>query len=303
MVKFSKELRVGIFAIIAIAVFYVGFNYLKGKNFLTNQTVYYAIFDDAKGLIPSNPVVVNGVPVGQVLTVDLDPTNGNKVLVGLEVRTDLPLPIGSEALLSSEILSSTAIVLDIKTGSENHQIGDTLASGVNLGLTDQITTTLTPVVDELDSTIKQVNNFLNNLNNQRIDSIFSEILATGQNLNVATAILQMRLAESMDGINTTLANLNDAQTGLRPILAKLNAAADTISSLELQQTIDDLDEAVISLTGVIDSAQYGSGTLAMLISDSTLYTNINTLSVSLDSLVNDVNDDPRKYLWPLGRKK
>jgi len=302
-VKFSKELRVGIFAIIAIAVFYVGFNYLKGKNFLTNQTVYYAIFDDAKGLIPSNPVVVNGVPVGQVLTVDLDPTNGNKVLVGLEVRTDLPLPIGSEALLSSEILSSTAIVLDIKTGSENHQIGDTLASGVNLGLTDQITTTLTPVVDELDSTIKQVNNFLNNLNNQRIDSIFSEILATGQNLNVATAILQMRLAESMDGINTTLANLNDAQTGLRPILAKLNAAADTISSLELQQTIDDLDEAVISLTGVIDSAQYGSGTLAMLISDSTLYTNINTLSVSLDSLVNDVNDDPRKYLWPLGRKK
>lgn len=301
--KFSKELRVGIFAIIAIAVFYVGFNYLKGKNFLTNQTVYYAIFDDAKGLIPSNPVVVNGVPVGQVLTVDLDPTNGNKVLVGLEVRTDLPLPIGSEALLSSEILSSTAIVLDIKTGSENHQIGDTLASGVNLGLTDQITTTLTPVVDELDSTIKQVNNFLNNLNNQRIDSIFSEILATGQNLNVATAILQMRLAESMDGINTTLANLNDAQTGLRPILAKLNAAADTISSLELQQTIDDLDEAVISLTGVIDSAQYGSGTLAMLISDSTLYTNINTLSVSLDSLVNDVNDDPRKYLWPLGRKK
>ncbi|MEL6536791.1 MAG: MlaD family protein [Bacteroidota bacterium] len=301
--KFSKELRVGVFAIIAIAVFYVGFNYLKGKNFLTTQTVYYAIFDDAKGLIPSNPIVVNGVPVGSVLTVELDPANGNRVLVGMEVRADLPLPLGSTALLSSEILSSTAIVLDIKTGSETHQTGDTLASGVNLGLTDQITTTLTPVVDELDSTIKQVNNFLNNLNNQRIDSIFSEILATGQNLNVATAILQMRLAESMDGINTTLANLNDAQTGLKPILAKLNAAADTISSLELQQTIDDLDEAVVSLTGVIDSAQYGSGTLAMLINDSTLYTNINTLSISLDSLVNDVNDDPKKYLWPLGRRK
>lgn len=294
--KFSKELRVGLFAIVSLALLYVGFNYLRGVNVFDDQEVYYTVFDDAKGLIPSNPVVVNGVPVGQVKSVNLVPALGNKVVVGLEVRNDLELGIGTRALLTSEILSSTAILLDVKTGPKNHVYGDTLIGQVSLGLTDQITQTLTPVVDELDSTIRQVNTFLNSLNNNRIDSIFSEVLATSQNLNLATAILQARLAESMEGINKTLANLNDEKNGLRPIMAKLNAAADTLSSLELQQTVDDLDMAIANINTVLDSAQHGQGTLAKLINDSTLYHNINSLTVSLDSLVTDVEKNPKKYV-------
>lgn len=295
--KFSREIRVGLFAVVSIVVLYIGFNYLKGKDFLKSNKYYYTVFEDAKGLIPSNPVVLNGVPVGQVSDVQLFPSRGNLVVVTLEIRQDLPIPEGTEAVLSSEILSSTAIVLSIATdGVGNHNEYDTLAGHVSLALTDQITNALTPVVDELDSTIKKVNAFLGNLNKKRIDSIFTEVLLTSQNLNLATAILQSRLAESMDGINTTLSSLNNSQTGLRPILNKLNIAADTISSLELQSTIDELHEAISDFDVLIDSAQNGSGTLAKLINDSTLYYNISTLTVSLDSLVNDVKNHPKKYV-------
>ena len=296
--KFSKEIRVGLLAIISIAIFYLGFNYLKGRNFLSTNKTYYAFYQDVKGLIPSNPVVLNGVPVGQVTDVELIPKLGNKILVTIEVRQDLPLGPGTAAVLRSDILSSTAIVLEIQNPDNPLKGNDTLAGTVELALTDQVAQTLEPVVDELDSTVKKVNAFLSSLNNNRgkTDSIFSEVLATTRNLNVLTAVNQTRIANALDGLNKTLNDLNDAQTGIRPLLSKLNMAADTINSLELTETVKNLNSSLAQIDSVLYKAQNGDGSIAKLLNDSTFHDNISSLSYSLDSLVQDFQANPKKYL-------
>ena len=44
--KLSSEARVGLLAIVAMAMFYFGFNFLKGTDFFSKTSDYYAIFDN-----------------------------------------------------------------------------------------------------------------------------------------------------------------------------------------------------------------------------------------------------------------
>jgi phosphoribosylamine-glycine ligase len=41
---------------------------MKGKSFFTSDNIYYAKFDNVDGLEQSNPVSINGLKVGQVVT-------------------------------------------------------------------------------------------------------------------------------------------------------------------------------------------------------------------------------------------
>ena len=61
-----KETKIGLFAIITIALALWGYNYLRGFNVLAKTTVIYAVFEDVSGLRISSPVRINGLQVGLV---------------------------------------------------------------------------------------------------------------------------------------------------------------------------------------------------------------------------------------------
>jgi phospholipid/cholesterol/gamma-HCH transport system substrate-binding protein len=65
-VKISKEVKVGLLAIVSGVVLYLGFNFLKGVDFLSPNNSYYAVYDNVDGLTVSNPVTLNGLAVGRV---------------------------------------------------------------------------------------------------------------------------------------------------------------------------------------------------------------------------------------------
>ncbi|HSR37423.1 MAG TPA: hypothetical protein VLL95_00810, partial [Phnomibacter sp.] len=58
--KISNETKVGALTVITVTLFILGFNFLKGKNPLKRSQYYYARFDAIEGLVPSNPVIMNG---------------------------------------------------------------------------------------------------------------------------------------------------------------------------------------------------------------------------------------------------
>ena len=62
----SKELKVALLGIVALAALYIGFNFLKGSNLLSSDRTYFAKYDNVDGLTVGNPVILNGVKVGQV---------------------------------------------------------------------------------------------------------------------------------------------------------------------------------------------------------------------------------------------
>ena len=64
--KYTKEIKAGLIALLAIVGFVILFQFMKGKSFFTSDNIYYAKFDNVDGLEQSNPVSINGLKVGQV---------------------------------------------------------------------------------------------------------------------------------------------------------------------------------------------------------------------------------------------
>ena len=63
---FTKEVKIGVAFIAALACIFFGINYLKGINIFTPSNHYYAEFDQLGGLVTSYGVFVKGYKVGQV---------------------------------------------------------------------------------------------------------------------------------------------------------------------------------------------------------------------------------------------
>ena len=65
----SRETKIGILAVITIALSIWGYKFIKGKNILSTSQTFYIDFDNVLGLKPSTPVTVRGLQVGSVIDV------------------------------------------------------------------------------------------------------------------------------------------------------------------------------------------------------------------------------------------
>ncbi|HEY8401520.1 MAG TPA: MlaD family protein, partial [Cytophagaceae bacterium] len=110
----SKEVKVGLLALVAGVILYIGFNFLKGVDFFSPTKRYYVKYDNIDGLTVSNPVILNGLVVGRVNNITLIPKENYKVVVELEIDDELTLGDSTYALLANtDLLGGKSIVLDI----------------------------------------------------------------------------------------------------------------------------------------------------------------------------------------------
>jgi len=100
----GKEVKVGLFATVTLVALYFGFNFLKGVDFFSSRTKYYAVYDNVDQLERSNKVLVSGYAVGRVSKISILPKKHNKVLVELEIDSDVILGDSTKAILTSEII-------------------------------------------------------------------------------------------------------------------------------------------------------------------------------------------------------
>ena len=59
--KFKREFKVGIFAVIVIAVAWWGIKWLGGQNVLLTSNIYYVYYDDVSGLQESSRVKLRAI--------------------------------------------------------------------------------------------------------------------------------------------------------------------------------------------------------------------------------------------------
>ncbi|MBL4605709.1 MAG: MCE family protein, partial [Flavobacteriaceae bacterium] len=85
----SKELKTGIVAVVIIAVFIWGFNFLKGENiFESNSRVFYIEYENIRGLNKSSGVSINGLQVGKVSEISFNGDTGKKGMLIVKISLD-----------------------------------------------------------------------------------------------------------------------------------------------------------------------------------------------------------------------
>ncbi len=292
--KISKEFRVGLLAVISISILYLGFNFLKGIDFLSPNNTYYAVYQNIDGLNVSNPVMINGFSVGRVSKIEILQGRDNQLLVSLDISNDQVLGARTRAVIKSDLLGTKAIHLDSIQSGAPLQDGDTLMAKLDKGFTETLSNSALPVVDRMEVTLQNLNTILANLANNEdgINEIIGNFNATSSNLAKGTSKLE-GLSKQLDNL---LTQLNDPKEGLGALMSKMNKVADSVNQLELEAMLTSTRNTVEELGTTLQLINEGEGSMGLLLKDEGLYNKMNQTMEDLDKLFIDMKENPGRYV-------
>ncbi len=302
--KFSKEVKVGLFMISAIVLLYFGFNFLKGIDFLSSDHKYYAIYKNVDKLTESNQIFLNGYAVGRVSDIIIQQKK-DRVLVELSIDSDIIVTESSLAVLNGELLGGRFIQLVVGKTGERLQPEDTIRSEIAKGISDFIAENAEPVAANLQTTLRKLNSMLDTLHVSAslVNNMLKDLQSTPNQLNYTIANLNGKVGTVTGTFNEVGKNLNTTLTDLKPTLQNFKVISDSLKRLELSGTITKAQQSLTKLNETLTALNRGDNTASKLMTEDSLYNNLNSLLQNLDSLANHFNANPKHFLAPLGKSR
>jgi phospholipid/cholesterol/gamma-HCH transport system substrate-binding protein len=298
--KFTREFKIGFVALVAIALAIWGLNYLKGINIFKSTDNYFGVYNNVKGLVENAVVYLNGYKVGNVSAIEFDKDNVNKITVKVSLAQRIRLLKGTTMVLrSGSIISGTKDVdLVLGNGPGFHDSGDTLSSAVQVELTDYID----PIRQKIESLITSVDTLMLALDDLMNKETRKNLQGTIANLNGATASLRLSLQPS-GALNQSLSNLSLVTDNLRKsnedisaMLRNFAAISDTLKQSRLKELIAHADSTFALTADLFTMINSGEGTAGQLVMNDSLYNSLNSALTSLDSLLIDLREHPKRYV-------
>lgn len=296
--KHSKELIVGLSLAAAVVVFALGIRFLQDVPLFRSTYVLYSHFESAGGLSGSSPVRINGVDVGTVQQVRLD--TDNRVRVRLHLDDNIHIPEGSHAKIGGIAALSSNYVVIFPGPSGNPPISD---GGYLEGVSEPdafeaVTERLTENVEEA---LGNANVLLEDTG-LLIGETGADIRPTLRALREVTDSLARTLREEQGAVKEIISNVETVSEDLARISgSSADTLAQTLQRLDhiamyLENSLNTLEGATHNLDEILDKINNGDGTIARLLNDPTLYIQMGSTLGALDALLQDFEENPRKYL-------
>jgi phospholipid/cholesterol/gamma-HCH transport system substrate-binding protein len=329
-----NEVKIGILAIVAILLAFWGFKFIQGSNLFSSSTVYYVTYENVAGLTVGTPVQIAGVAVGSVNEIKLDQQD-RKVVVTLEVRNSVNVPKETRAYISTvSLLGEKAVELEYDRpcfGEGDCAEDGSFLEGASKGILasflggeggdnpgDQIKDQIGTAVDSIRWTL-----FSEDSDNPIARST-RDLATTMENLKGSSNQLQALLANNSGEISRTFENmesltntLNQNEESIARILQNADTLTANLSELELDRTVDEVNQSITQLRGTLDEADAalgsitsvmndvseGKGTLGKLLTDDEIYNRLNRASIAADTLLTDLQERPYRYVPFKSRKR
>ncbi|TXF89707.1 MCE family protein [Neolewinella aurantiaca] len=330
------EVKIGLLAIVAIAVAFWGYKYIQGSNILSNSNYYHAIYDDVGGLTVGTPVTISGVTVGSVNEIILDQVK-RKVKVTFDIQGGINIPKETDAYIATvSLLGEKAVVLEYSTpcfgGKDCAPEGSEL-NGYTKGILASFTggggkgeeSPLDGMKDQLGATLDSLEyKFFSPESDNPIARSTNDLAVTMENLKASTARLQRIMDQNAGEINTTFDNLagltNTLATKQESIAGLIDNAENftgDLSKLDLDKTMVEVNQAIASLkttlneadkamggvNSVMNKVNSGQGTLGKLLTDDKIYDRLNSATMAADTLFSDFQEKPYRYIPFKSRKR
>ena len=301
----TNQAKVGIFSTISVIVFVLGFYFLKGTNLFVRKNVYYAVYDRVDGLYKSNMVDVNGFPVGKVGDMERDPVTG-KIVVQLDLDKDVQIPKTDStyaSLISTDFLGSKKVRLVFGNSKTFYEDGDTVNTFFKKDLTEQIGAQIDPIMGDvrhmlpsLDTTISGIKYLFDQRNPKGIYTTLGGANDAIAKLNVILAQNQETLALTLKNLESITKNIEKNNGAITVILKNAQSVTDSLQQANLKQMIENLNNAIGQLNGVLKDVNQGKGTLGKIVKDDGLYTKVDSAVTNLNVLLKDVKARPYRYI-------
>jgi phospholipid/cholesterol/gamma-HCH transport system substrate-binding protein len=311
-IKVRREVIVGFLFVVALTLLVWGIMYLKGTEIFRNRMIVYAVYDKVNGLVPANPVSVNGLKVGQVRSLYFSKEDPRKIIAVLYINNaEYPIPANSIArIYSSDLMGSKEI--DIVLGDSKVMLkdGDTLNSSTEATLGEAVNQQLAPLkkkaenfISSLDTLATILNQVLNqNTRDNLIGAIdhvkqtLENLAHTTQNLDTLVTSERSNLARIINNVESISSNLKQNNEKINNILTNFSDISDSIAKARIPFTFNQINRTLADLESVIAKINRGEGSVGLLVNDQKLYIEVEKAARDLNLLLEDIKANPKKYV-------
>jgi phospholipid/cholesterol/gamma-HCH transport system substrate-binding protein len=310
--KLRKEVIVGFLFVFAITILVWGIMYLKGTEMFRNRMIVYSVYDKVNGLVPANPVTINGLKVGQVKSLSFSKKDPRKIIAILYIdNADYPIPVNSVArIYSADLMGSKEIDIVLGDSPVMLKNGDTLKSATEATLGESVNQQLAPLkkkAENLISSIDSLATIMNQVLNQNtrdnlveaIDHVkqtLENLAHTTQNLDTLMTSERHNLARIIGNVESISANLKQNNDKINNILTNFSDISDSVAKARIPATFSQVNKTLINLDSVIAKINRGDGTVGLLVNDRKLYNEVEKAARDLNLLLEDIKANPKKYV-------
>ena len=304
MIKLSNEVKVGAVTLITIVVFVWVFNFLKGKDYFRRTANYYAVYDEIGGLAESSPVEINGYQVGVVQSIDFITPESGRLLVKFSVSKDFRLPKNTFAeVLPVSIIAGMKVRFVFGKGPGFYSDGDTIPGRLAESIVTKLETELVPIkerimtlLNTLDSVIGSVNEIMDPSFKKNLSGTIAHLNGTTQSIDNIFGSKEKELKTTLDNITRFSQMLSDNSGKMNSTFKNLESISDTLAAADIYKTISGLKISLEKTSLLVGNLNEGKGSAGQLLTNDSIYSNLNNSLESLNELLKDMKANPKRYV-------
>ncbi|MAZ61615.1 MAG: hypothetical protein CMG50_05520 [Candidatus Marinimicrobia bacterium] len=302
--KYNKLSIVGVVVFVSVCIFFYGIRFLQDESFQKSNFIFNVVFNDLQGLDVSDDVRMLGKRIGRVTGTRII---GEKIVVELTIDNDFAfkIPIDSKIeITQTDIMGSKFI--SIYPGKDNNKF--ILDSETIAGKNAEVAS-LTKDIGDVANRLNQT--FGNEQKKQIVNTISNIESATKQLEEFITINKNIISSEDKQSLSNIISNIDDISNNLNSLLDgeknKLSNSVDNFNLFmeKMPSISNEIDEILLDVNGIIKNLNNGNGSLSKLLNNDELYDNINGLVLDARLILDDVKNNPAKYLraWFEAKKK
>ena len=223
----------------------------SGGAFQKKYDYFQAISEESvSGLSLSAPVKYNGVEVGKVKDVRLDPKNPDRVILLFAIERGTPIKTDTIAMLKSQGLTGIAHV-ELSGGTPQAPLLRATADGqypvipTKPSLAARLENILTNLAAKLDTTSNSVAAFLNEENQVAFKSALADIASVSKTLSGRKEALDSGIASA----SRTFENTARITAEVGPLIKRIERSADSVEKMgsEVAKTSESAGKTIDSV--------------------------------------------------------
>jgi phospholipid/cholesterol/gamma-HCH transport system substrate-binding protein len=267
-----SQLKVGVLVIVAVAALSALVFLMSGSTggFFTGKITLRSYFENAAGLKVGAPVNLEGVTIGNVKRVRIEPARKlTPVEVTMKIGSTYRQAVRTDSTSSLEtigVLGDTVVDINSKNAT-----GPPVENNAELKTNE--TPNLSDVIKSSQGTIEQLNTIL-----AKVDHLADSLNSTKGSIG--------ELINNPDLYNKAITTLNE----LSRLVDTVSNGQGSIGKLVADDTLyNHINDTVTKLDQMATSLDQGKGTIGKLLKDETLANNLNQSVSSANQLLADIN--------------
>ncbi len=288
----KRQVRIGLFVLGGLIATTVLLFWLTNPSLWRGRYRITTTVDNAMGLRTGDPVQMRGVTIGDVDAFELVGLE-DSVVITLEIEGRWPIPEGSTTqLVQPGLMAPRTVEVLPGPGPGTVGRGDNIPGIARRGL-----------LDDTEGLGEKGQIALDKIAELLSEKNLDAISGSAQGVNDLVAELSDLIGSERENLAEVIESFRQAADGLaeatgpevREDLASLMARGDSAMG-RINTTAESIDGLAASLEAIFAPIEAGEGTLGRLIASDSLYTSMAETIESARLLLDDIRENPSRYI-------